>query len=324
MLEQGWITSDRFREALANSGSSVTPVQIERWRREGLLPSPRQIGNGRGKGSHTEVPLASVAQAQEIASLYAIRRKRNWVGWQLWVRGFDVAERYWREPLENAQRALSIVRDAGTKFEAIRSETDGADADAIKAAALAIARGTVLLAPFTKLPSDMVETLIGYGIETLRGEFTGFSTAADENPNRDLAAVIEAIGAATAEHHLVGGHGIEFKGQIEPVFREISEGVSRITRQRRIAEPPLETRQEFLMALEIGIWLNRHFKPQFGRNALGLGAFSRIAANSAITLQATMLLVWAEFRQISETKLVFSEIANLHNSALELAPGKGS
>jgi hypothetical protein len=78
------------------------------------------------------------------------------------------------------------------------------------------------------------------------------------------------------------------------------------------------------MGLGIGIGLYRHFKPQFGRNAFGLGAFIRIAASPAITLQAAMLLIWAEFRQISKTKLLFSEIVNLHNSALEFAPRTGN
>lgn len=317
-LSQALITGNELHTALAAAGSRVTPDKIERWRREGLLPSPNQIGHGRGNGSHTEVPLASVAQALEIAGLYAMRRKRNWVGWQLWLRGFDVAERYWREPLEKARSTIEWGREAGTNYNERQSKKTGLIASAIKSAALTIARRTPLFAPVAKLPPDMVETLIGYGIEILRGEFTGFSPAADDNPDRDLDAVIEAIGAVMAEHHLIGGHSIDFKGQIEPALREIGKGFSRIIRQRRIAEPSPEARQEFLMGLEIGTSLYHNSKPQFGRNALGLGIFNRIATNPAITIQALMLLVWSEYRTISDMKLSFSQIAEMHELTTQL------
>lgn len=317
-LEQLWITGNELRATLAAAGLSVTSKQIERWRHEGLLPSPRQIGHGRGKGSHTEVPLASVAQVREIVRLYTIRRRRDWVGWQLWLRGFEVAEHYWLGPQERARDTIGWGREAGTKYNERQSKTTGLVASAIKSAALIILRRTVFFAPAAKLPPDMIETLIGYGIEILHGEFMGFSIAVDDGPNRDLQAVIEAIGAVMAKRHLVGGHSIDFESQIEPALREISQAISRIMRQRGIAEPSPEARREFLMGLEIGMSLYSSSKPQLGRNALGLGLFYRIATNPALTLQAAMLLVWSDYRENSKMKLPFSKITEMHEEAMKL------
>jgi len=198
------------------------------------------------------------------------------------------------------------------------------DAGSIKAAAWVMTRGTILDAPMAKLHPEMVETVIGYGIEIVNGKFAGFSLDGDAKPNRkDLNAAIETIGATAAERHKIGGYGIDFSKLIEPVLQEISHALSRIIRQRKFGEPPVEARREFLTGLELGIELNRHFKPEFGRNALGLGRFSRIAANPAITIQAAMLYIWAEYREISKVKLPFPAIATLHNSAIQLGGKSG-
>lgn len=319
-MDEGWITAEQMRAALDAAGAQITCHQIERWRRTGLLPRPRQIGHGRGLGSHCVAPLESVAQAQEIVRLYGLREKRDWVGWQLWLRGFQVDERYWREPIESARNALRQVREAGTKL----GRHIGMDAGSIKAAALAMTRGTVLYAPIAKLHPEMVETVIGYGIEIVNGKFAGFSLDGNAKPNRkDLNAAIETIGATAAERHKIAGDGIDFSKLIEPALQEISQALSRIMRQQKIGEPSLEARREFLVGLELGIELNRHFKADFGRNAFGLGKFSRIAENPAINLQATMLYIWAEYREISKVKLAFPEIASMRNSAIQLAGKSG-
>src|SRR5690606_24318824 len=138
-----------FRRVLAKADPPISSDQIERWRREGLLPSPMQFGHGRGRGSHTEVSSASVAQAREIARLYAIRRKREWVGWQLWLRGFDVAERYWCEPLEKARNAILETQQAVRRYER-SAQAATVSSDTLKCRVLDAVRNTPLHAPLKK------------------------------------------------------------------------------------------------------------------------------------------------------------------------------
>jgi hypothetical protein len=94
-----------------------------------------------------------MAQAREIARLYAIRRKRDWVGWQLWLRGFDVAERYWREPLENACNAILDTRRAALRYER-SAQAAKIDSDTLKSRALLTVRNTPLYAPLGKIRAE--------------------------------------------------------------------------------------------------------------------------------------------------------------------------
>ena len=139
----------------------MTPDQLERWRREGLLLRPRQVGHGRGKGSHSEVPQVSVAQAQAITYLYGRRRKRDWVGWQLWLNGFEVAEHYWREPLEKARNDILEMRQVARRYRrSSRAETS--DPVTLKSQILTAVRDTPFHAALADIRPDIVETLGGF------------------------------------------------------------------------------------------------------------------------------------------------------------------
>lgn len=312
-LKHGWITSAEFRDALAKAGSSATAQQVERWRREGLLPHPRQIGHGRGKGSHAEVQFVSVAQVQEIVRLYAIRRKRDWVGWQLWLRGFDVAERYWREPLENARKALLDTRKAAMRYER-SSQTAHANPTAIKDRVLSAVRNTPLYAPKTKIPAEYVETLTGFFQEIVLGEFTGFSRESNLHPNqKERNAVLRVMGANTAGSRLIAG----FSATIESELQDIAKAFAVIARRNSIAEPSREVRHEFLAAMEIGTSIYWISKPILGRRALDI--FNRIATNPAIARQAAMLLGWTEYRNVSNSILPLSAIDEMRNSTITIA-----
>jgi hypothetical protein len=312
-LEQSYITGNEFCDALTKVGSSVSVDQIERWRREGLLPHPKQVGHGRGNGSHVEVPNASVAQAQEITRLYAIRRKRDWVGWQLWLRGFDVAERYWHEPLGIARNAILDTRRAAQRYErsALAAKIDP---DTLKSHALPAVRNTPLYAPLAKIRAEYVETLGGFLIDIVLGRFAGFSREGNSQPNQEERdAVLAVMGANTAASRRIA----DFAGSIESVLQDIAKAFRTIARRNSLTEPPVEARHEFLAAMEIGTslyWITKAIlKPK------ALDTFNRIAADREITTQAVMLLGWAEYRNTGNTKLPLSEIDEMRNLAVELA-----
>lgn len=254
-----------------------------------------------------------MAQVQEIVRHYAIRRKRDWVGWQLWLRGFDVAERYWREPLETARKALLDTRKAVVRYERL-SLAAPTNPTAIKDRVLSAVRNTPLYAPMTKIPAEYVETLTGFFQEIVIGEFTGFSWESNTQPNRqERNAVLTVMGANTAGSRLIAGFG----GTIENELQDIAKAFAVIARNNSIAEPSREVRHEFLAAMEIGISLYWISKPILGHRALGI--FNRIATNPAIATQAAMLLGWTEYRNVSNSILSLSAIDEMRNSATAIA-----
>jgi hypothetical protein len=239
-----------------------------------------------------------------------------------------VDERYWRPTLEGAQAMLWEVRKAAGEFQR-RAERTNYDPADIKSAVLeALGHsplGASLLASLKKIPDEMVETLIGFGIEIVQGKFSGFSADTDEEADnatknarrgkkelsKELNGVITVLGANVGERHAIDGQTLNFSGVIEKQLQEISKGIGKIHRDRPIIEPSIEARREFVQAVEMGTTLYRAASEIFGRSALGLGVFNRIATNPAIAIQATMLLGWIELRKISKELLLPSEIASL-------------
>lgn len=316
--QKDWITGDQMQAELAAAGASISDFQIERWRRQELLPRPCQVGLGRGHGSYVKVPPDSAAQAVEIARLFGIREKRDWVGWRLWMQGYCVGDRYWRPHLEQARTALANVRAAGAKYEAINSK-EGIDLGQLHDFALAISKGTPFHAPFKRLDRQLLETIIGFGNEIVAGEFSGFSADEDAKPNNDeLHALISVFGLAAAERDEISGQKIDFANSIESVLRDISLVLGNLRPGAPFDEPSIELRREFEQVKEIGLNLYRSMSWLFGRAAFGLGTLNRIAANPSIAIEATMLAAWVELRQISKALLSASEIDRLHKVTTEL------
>ncbi|MEO0713891.1 MAG: hypothetical protein AAFY37_08240 [Pseudomonadota bacterium] len=87
------LTKDVFDARLADQGVELDAHTIRTWRTRGLLPHSVRGGLARYDES-------SVAQAVEAARLFAGKDNEAHVGWELWWRGFDVAEPWWRPTIE--------------------------------------------------------------------------------------------------------------------------------------------------------------------------------------------------------------------------------
>lgn len=318
-MKEGWISADQMRTELTAAGSSITDSQIERWRRQGLLPRPEQIGRGQGRGSIVIVPPESAAQALEIQRLYAIREKRDWVGWQLWLRGYQVDNRYWKPAIEQARSDIRQVRQYARNSDRI-TQSQLPEVEQLKVHVLAIFRNTPVYAPMTQIAAEMLETLLNFGKEIVLGQFSGFSRIGDNEPNsEERSAAIAMIGAAAADRDHIGEQKLNFKGPIESILSNLSKSIGTVSRSRSMAEPSVQARQEFLQILETAADLYRSLSWIFGQSAFGLGVINRIAANPAINLQAAMLLIWSPFRQMTDDILSPTEIEKLHGKTREIA-----
>jgi hypothetical protein len=104
------------------AGFDVTADQLRRWHRTGLLPRPEQVGLGRPRigerrgeqerGSTVVYPVGTTAQLLALCALRGKHKKLDRLGWPLWWRGYDVAERHVRKPLARVVDNLAAIRDA--------------------------------------------------------------------------------------------------------------------------------------------------------------------------------------------------------------------
>lgn len=94
--------------ALAHAhGYSLSPAQLARWQRGGLLPHPRHHGLGRGRGSRAVYAPVVSEQVLLLCALRVRTRRLRDLAWIVWWAGFPVALPVIRAQLHTAASALS-------------------------------------------------------------------------------------------------------------------------------------------------------------------------------------------------------------------------
>ncbi len=74
--------------------------RLAEWHRKGLLPEPKPIGLGKGKGTVTCYPPGTTKQVFDLLRLRQVfGRNFPMIGWMLAVGGYDVDQRYWKDPV---------------------------------------------------------------------------------------------------------------------------------------------------------------------------------------------------------------------------------
>ncbi len=89
-MEQHILTEDQLIQLGADHGYTVTPWQVQRWRKFDLLPRPRRVPLGKGKGTRSEYPIGAGPQLQRLCQLHQQERRLHVLRFLLWREGFSV------------------------------------------------------------------------------------------------------------------------------------------------------------------------------------------------------------------------------------------
>src|SRR5271157_5130229 len=75
---------DEILKRAAKRRFELRPSQLHRYQQAGLIPSPRQVGLGRGRGTKTMYPAGTSEQL--VAACVALRLKNSlkFARWHLW------------------------------------------------------------------------------------------------------------------------------------------------------------------------------------------------------------------------------------------------
>jgi hypothetical protein len=199
-----WETQADIDACLRENG--VTRVQINRWRREGLLPKGvEQLWPDAYHGSQVCYPIGTRAQIRAAQALFREKNRREYVGLRLWRMGFPVSEDYWRPRLRRfglwADRVLPFIGRLASHFDRNwQGET------LQECAARHPASNIILSRIKRRLETEELASFYRVLIEIGTGEFVNFEhRAKDETRSPGEEATIKAFDFDKAESHKILG-----------------------------------------------------------------------------------------------------------------------
>lgn len=152
-------------------GAKFSRRQLAEWHRSGLLPTPRQTGLGRGKGSRAVYPARTLDQAVACCRLMQKMSRIEDVGWTLWTLGYPVAERFWRWPFEHAHRSFRDVQSISTEPNEPGDDSPPILSDAIELLIGKIANLPQMGLARRRLGPELLKEVLGVIASTAIGSF---------------------------------------------------------------------------------------------------------------------------------------------------------
>jgi hypothetical protein len=119
----GWIV-----EQARHQGVTLSRRQLADWHRAGLIPEPDRNYLGGRDGTESIYPSGGLRQAIACSTLMKQFGSVERVGWELWVRAFPVAERFWREPLSEAHQMFRLAHSFATNDRSAGGSPELSDA----------------------------------------------------------------------------------------------------------------------------------------------------------------------------------------------------
>jgi len=192
--------ADWIVEQARQQGAILSRRQVADWHRAGLIAEPKREFYGGAEGSRITYPHGTLRQAIACSILMKHFGSVERVGWELWVRGFPVAERHWREPLREAhemfRQFFSFATDEGDADEDGPELSDAADELIAKVGEMPPARMGIAR---RRLRSSGFKELLGIVASAAIGAFklTEGSSSESADPANLMARL---VGVKPAQH----------------------------------------------------------------------------------------------------------------------------
>ncbi|WP_373490263.1 hypothetical protein [Parasphingorhabdus sp.] len=310
-MQERWETWPKIQHLCGLANVTVSKDQLERWRLKGLLPKVNQVGRGRGAGSETRYPIGTANQAIAIIHLLSVKEKLSFVGWQLWMRGCNVDERYWKPEIDNAifqlKRMPAYVRLMETRY--LTDEKTLYDQIPFR-----IFQHSPFAKGVAKLSPDMQALSFSLLGEVAKGNFTSFASLPSDDPKINMDTISKFIGLPIQP--IVAGifPKIDFEVDFELQLSAISNALRDLRANPSITIEKLtpEVRIEFLAILAVAENLQMSLSA-FRKSPIGRFANS-IAKDQKI--QAFAIVLWSAFREMGtiQSNDEIMELAKISNS----------
>jgi hypothetical protein len=298
---------------------SVTEDQMKRWRREGLLPPVTQEPTGY-RGSVVHYPPGTCAQIAAAKKLFLEKKRADYVGLQLWRRGFPVAERYWRPRLrttaQTTDRVLRIIR----RLVARSDRDDQTDTLQERAARLPLFARNII---FSRITGRLKTEELGIFFRVLReigtGEFNGFEApVSGQERTRDETATIKAFDFDASNRDQVLGTSLKFIDVLPSSLKNLGAvfGHDAFIEDAEASEEEIaKARDDALNGLRIAQAMYDSLKWIYGDQAFGLRFIAWFARKAPDAVVDSLILPMLRLRRVPGAILSSEEIAKLANQA---------
>jgi hypothetical protein len=220
--QEAWESQAQIDEAL--KAEKVSRDQINRWRREGLLPDVEQVPDA-FHGSQVRYPVGTCKQIAAAARLFKVKNRSSYVGWQLWWEGFPVDAKHWRLPLVNSARTFENHLHRVIRFMH-RPEEAPSGLTLQEKVAKSRVSNFILSRIRQRLWGEGLASHIGVILSVATGDFVGFSLPGpNEEKAFDKERTIEALDLGGSERDNINGKRLNFVGVLPDVLATISRTI---------------------------------------------------------------------------------------------------
>jgi hypothetical protein len=188
-------------------GVPLSRRKLADWHRAGLVRKPDREFLGGSHGSQSIYPRATLVQAIACARLMKQFGSLERVGWELWMRGFPVAERHWRDPLHKAHKLFQLFFSIAVDREDNESEEYGFEQSDAVDRLIATAGRTPETPPRLgvarrRLRGDRFSEFLSIGVSSAIGAFQTNEGATDETAD-PIHILSRLLGTEPANHKAV-------------------------------------------------------------------------------------------------------------------------
>ena len=291
-MKDHWETAEDLTAAFERAGAQVSTDQLRRWRDQGLMPAVRQIGLGRGQGSVVRYPPGTANLAIEISRLLAIKKKVSFVGWQLWMHGYEIADQFWKPAIYEAATDLKHIRGWLRLVEKRYADRDTTIFDEISISEFA---GSPVAKGLSRLSLELQALAYGLIADVAKGEFTQSGFTADGQQGLNIKSLLGATGLSAAASKAIAAL-LSLRGfgeELEVQLAAISDGMAEIHSMTlsEICQIAAPQRTGFANLLAFANQIDANI-PQFRKSAIG--RFAK-AISADRKLQAVSLIIWSRF-----------------------------
>jgi hypothetical protein len=290
--------------------TGVTRDQVNRWRREGLLP-PVEQKPAAYRGSEVLYPPGTCAQIRTAAELFAFKNRVEFVGWELWWRGFWVDECHWRPHLIDAaewgDRAVKILKLLKFRDERRNSPTGISDRVAPHDSS-----NSIYLKTKRRISQDALPALIGTILDTATGDFDG-AIAEELEPT-----LTKAFDIAQSTNDQILGKRLRLIEALPGVLHDIARVSECYSLDDVVGFPISEleaARDDVRGAMQIATDFYAATSWIYGPKSFGLRFAAFLAQKSHPAARAFGTLVFAARRSNEHLFLSSDEIRRLANEA---------